>query len=259
MGHPNSTVLFHLLNFSLLSNKNQFCSSHLHFDCPTCKLSKSKILPFLVAGSHAKNCFDVIHSDVWGITPIISHAQYKYFVTFIDYYSRFTCIYFLRSKSKVLSICKTFFTYVETQLSATIKVLRFVSILVESIYLMPFTILYKIRVFFSNVLVLFHFIKMVLLNKRIVIFLMLTRTLLLESSVPSKFWIEALSTAIYLINRLPSQTLHYESPYFHLYQKHHHLHIFGCVCFVHLPPHECYKLSAQFVKCAFMDYSMSHN
>jgi hypothetical protein len=32
-------------------------------------------------------------------------------------------------------------------------------------------------------------------------------TLLLESSVPSKFWVESLSTAVYLINRLPSQGL----------------------------------------------------
>ena len=46
-------------------------------------------------------CFKIVHTDVWGVTPVPSHARYKYFVTFIDDYSRFTWIYFLRSKSKV--------------------------------------------------------------------------------------------------------------------------------------------------------------
>ena len=36
------------------------------------------------------------------------------------------------------------------------------------------------------------------------------------------------------------------------------MHTFGCVCFVHLPSHERHKLSAQFVRCAFMGYSPSH-
>ncbi|RVW70781.1 Retrovirus-related Pol polyprotein from transposon RE2 [Vitis vinifera] len=45
------------------------------------------------------------------------------------------------------------------------------------------------------------------------------RTLLLESSVPSMFWVEALKTATHLINRLPSQVLHMESPYFRLFAK----------------------------------------
>ena len=33
------------------------------------------------------------------------------------------------------------------------------------------------------------------------------KTLLLESSFPSTFWVEALSTTVYLINRLPSRVL----------------------------------------------------
>jgi transposase InsO family protein len=81
------------------------------------------------------------------------------------------------------------------------------------------------------------------------------RTLLLESSVPSKFWVEALSIAVYLINRLPSQVLNFDSPYYRLYHQHPrylNLYTFGCVCFVHLPPHEGNKLSAQSVKCTFM-------
>ena len=87
----------------------------------------------------------------------------------------------------------------------------------------------------------------------------MVRTLFLESSVPSMFWVEALKTATHLINRLPSQVLHMESPYFRLFAKqpsYDHLRIFGCVCFVHLPPHERHKLSAQSVRCAFLGYNM---
>ena len=87
----------------------------------------------------------------------------------------------------------------------------------------------------------------------------MVRTLLLESSVPPKFWVEALSTAMYLINRLPSQQLNFDSPYYRLFSMHpdyHNLHTFGCVCFVHLPSHERHKLTAQSARCAFMGYSI---
>jgi hypothetical protein len=86
------------------------------------------------------------------------------------------------------------------------------------------------------------------------------RVLLLESSVPPKFWVEALSTAVYLINRLPAQHLNFDSPYFRLYGTHpgyDMLHTFGCVCFVHLPPHERHKLGAQSARCAFLGYSIA--
>jgi len=39
----------------------------------------------------------------------------------------------------------------------------------------------------------------------------MVRTLLLESSVPPRFWCEALSTSVYLINPLPSPTLNHVS------------------------------------------------
>jgi hypothetical protein len=82
--------------------------------------------------------------------------------------------------------------------------------------------------------------------------------LLIDLFVPSKFWVEALSTAVYLINCLPTTTLNYDSPYFRLvgispeYQS---FHTFRCVCFVHLPPIDRHKLAAQSVTCAFMGYS----
>ena len=50
--------------------------------------------------------------------------HYKYFVTFIDYYSRFTWVYFLRAKGEVFSVFQGFVALLETQFSASIKVLR---------------------------------------------------------------------------------------------------------------------------------------
>ena len=72
-----------------------------------------------------------------------------------------------------------------------------------------------------------------------------THTLFIESSVPSKFWVEDLSTSVYFINRLPSKLLNPEYPYYRLFHKHphyHSFHMFGCVCFVYLPPSQHNKM-----------------
>ncbi|BBG97094.1 transposable element gene [Prunus dulcis] len=85
------------------------------------------------------------------------------------------------------------------------------------------------------------------------------RTLLLESSTPSRFWCEALSTDVHLINRLPSPTLHHNSPFTKLFGRppsYSNLRTFGCVCYVHLPAHERTKLMAQSIQCAFLGYSV---
>lgn len=73
------------------------------------------------------------------------------------------------------------------------------------------------------------------------------RTLMIESYVSPPFWIESLSTVVYLINCLPSPTLHLDSSYSHLFgvaPNYNYLHAFGCVYFVHLPHIERHKLNA---------------
>jgi hypothetical protein len=73
---------------------------------------------------------------------------------------------------------------------------------------------------------------------------------MLESYVPLRFWEKALSTTIYLINRLPSPTLHLDSPYSRVSgvpPDYNSLHVFGCICLVHLPPIERHELAAQSV------------
>jgi hypothetical protein len=88
-----------------------------------------------------------------------------------------------------------------------------------------------------------------------------TRALMITSSVPPHFWAEAISTATYLINIQPSSALQGGIPFERLCGKtldYSNLHLFGCVCYVFLAPHEHTKLTAQSVGCVFLGYSANY-
>ena len=68
-------------------------------------------------------CFELVHSDVWGPT-IESFDGYKYFVTFVDDFSRVTWIYLLKFKNEVVDVFKDFHTLVMTQFSTKLQILR---------------------------------------------------------------------------------------------------------------------------------------
>jgi len=64
----------------------------------------------------------------------------------------------------------------------------------------------------------------------------MTRTMLIDSSLPRNFWAEALNTSCYIINRCMIRSILNETPYkFFKCIKPNimHLRIFGCKCFVH--------------------------
>ncbi|RVW93803.1 Retrovirus-related Pol polyprotein from transposon TNT 1-94 [Vitis vinifera] len=84
-----------------------------------------------------------------------------------------------------------------------------------------------------------------------------TRTLLLHSHVPFRFWGDAVLTACYLINRMPSSVLHDQIPHSLLFpdQPLYFLppRVFGCTCFVHILTPGQDKLSAKAMKCSSWD------
>jgi hypothetical protein len=78
-----------------------------------------------------------------------------------------------------------------------------------------------------------------------------------HSHLPSTYWVEAFSTAIYLINRLPTPTLKWSVPYTLLFNKapdFSQLRVFGCACYP-LRPYNRHKPEFRSKKCIFLGYS----
>ena len=69
----------------------------------TARVVLGKIIrkPFPQSEHKSKEPLDLVHSDVCGPMSVKSFSGYSYCVTFIDYYSRKTWIYFLKAKSEV--------------------------------------------------------------------------------------------------------------------------------------------------------------
>lgn len=83
---------------------------HISMDCPNidtspcigCTTGKMQRRPKTTSRSHpAKHKLEVTHSDVIG--PYTDgYGEYKYYVTFIDEYTRYTRVYCMRNKSETL-------------------------------------------------------------------------------------------------------------------------------------------------------------
>ncbi|PKU79659.1 Retrovirus-related Pol polyprotein from transposon TNT 1-94 [Dendrobium catenatum] len=90
-----------------------------------------------------------------------------------------------------------------------------------------------------------------------------TRAFLFHYNTPKSYWGEALLTATYLINRLPSTALGLKSPmetlssFYPEFRTHHNIapKVFGCTAYVHIHSHERGKLDPRALKCIFVGYS----
>jgi hypothetical protein len=67
---------------------------------------------------------ELIHSDLCEVNGELTKGGKRYFMTFIDDYTRFCYMYLLKSKDKALYYFKVYKTEVENQLERKIKHVR---------------------------------------------------------------------------------------------------------------------------------------
>lgn len=88
--------------------------------CEACHLGKSSRLPFYSSSFSASKPLGRIHCDLWGPAPATSAHGFRFYVIFIDNFSRFTWLYPLKLKSDFVSTFIMFQKLVENQFSAKI-------------------------------------------------------------------------------------------------------------------------------------------
>nr|KYP70709.1 Retrovirus-related Pol polyprotein from transposon TNT 1-94 [Cajanus cajan] len=94
LGHPGAPILNSLRKNKLIKC-NQIKDSRIWHSCP---LGKHVKFPFYASNSP----FDIIHSDLW-TSPVLSSSGHRYYVLFVDDYSKFLWTFPLSQKSQTYS------------------------------------------------------------------------------------------------------------------------------------------------------------
>lgn len=203
----------------------------------------------------------IIYSDVW-TSPIHFVDGYKYYVIFMDHFTHYIWLYPLKRKSDVVTIFPRFKALVENFFKK--KIVTFYSDnggeyigLAKSTGLATYLSINGISRLTSSPHTSEHNSFSECRHRHIVETCL---SLLSKASLPLTFWSYAFSTATYLINRLPTPTLHMSSPYHKLFDSlpnYSKLRDFGCLCYPWLRPYSPHKLAYRSTPCVFLGYSIT--
>jgi GAG-pre-integrase domain len=108
LGHPSFGYLKKLSPhlFNGINDKD--------FSCHTCIEAKSHRTSYHDSMTKTRNPFDLVHTDVWGPSPVISKNGNRWYVMFIDDCTRMTWLYLLKHKDEVEKMFQEFYKMVET-------------------------------------------------------------------------------------------------------------------------------------------------
>jgi hypothetical protein len=226
--------------------------------CSECQQAKSHALPFPLSMSKSRGPLDLIFSHVWGPSPVLSTHGSRYYLVFVDDYSKYMWLFPLLLKSDVESSFYKFQALVERQFNRKIKA-------IQSDWGGEFR---RLNVYFKNHGIIHRLAcphthqQNGSVERRHRHITEMGLALLAHSHLPHSYWEEAFTTATYLINRLPTPVLQNRSPFETLFQKspdYTFLRVFGCACWPCLRPYNCHKLDYRSKTCIFLGYSTEHH
>lgn len=270
LGHLNANDLNKMVNQGFVDGMKAITVNKDQKLCEPCVKSKHARSPFPHKNNiRSTRVLELVHTDVSEVSEI-SYDGMKYFVTFIDDYSRASMVYCMRHKSDVLEKFKVYSAMAEAQHSC--KILK---------------ICFKIArlkcdnggEYISNEFREFCKIKGIQVEYTVSynpemngIAERLNRTLkekalamLLASGVERKFWTEAVSTANYIRNRCPTSAygnqFSTKTPaelWFGRKPNISNFRIFGAICYNHIPAEKRKKMEPKSSKCIMFGYASNN-
>ncbi|MCO5568445.1 hypothetical protein L7F22_022144 [Adiantum nelumboides] len=253
LGHPHVQAMRTLLLYKM-ARGIEFTQVSIDL-CEACIFGKMSRTKFPRSTHRTNQPLELVHSDVFGPLPIKSLTGNSYVLLFMDDYSKYTIIFFLKHKSETFHCFQRYHNLTERQTSHALKVLRtdnggeylsheFRDYFLQHGILHQLTIAHtpqkngaaewKGRSLFNS-----------------------SRSMLQVAALPQSYWEEALATACYLQNRLPSRTLPNLTPYTRWTGEKpdlSHIRIFGTPCYSWVQPVHRNKLDSRAERCLLVGY-----
>lgn len=253
----------HMEGVKMLADKDMVVSMRVGGrkvdNCEGCVLGKHHRDPFPKKSSRrASRVLELVHSDVCGPAEQASIGGSRYFLTFVDDFSRFTHVYFLQSKSQVAEKLKEYVAMVENTTGSKIKYFRsdnggeYTSKHVED-FLKSKGIVHELTVPYTP--------------EQNGVAERMNRTLeesgrsmLCHAGLPKRFWAESVATAAYLRNRSPTVAVPGKTPYERWFGKKPpmgHIRVFGCDAYAHIPKAKRRKWDPKSKPGVFVGYGIN--
>ena len=253
LGHPAFAVMQKLQRTGAVNNLHTRGNLSEQDVCITCIEAKQSRSPFPASDSTATERLALVHADVIGKLQCKSIGGSMWVLCMLDEYSRYSEVVCLKSKADVPGACWDVLQRWQRQTDYKVKVVRtdggteFLGSLQDKFR--EAGVIHQTSVRYTPQ----QNGRAERLNRTL---LQKTRCLLFQANMPSKFWAEAISTANYLRNLVPTSNST-KTPYELFHQKKPdvaRLRVFGCSAYVQLPAPLRKKFDKRSVQGVFVGY-----
>ncbi|GJT62637.1 putative ribonuclease H-like domain-containing protein [Tanacetum coccineum] len=161
--------------------------------------------------STISHSLQLLHMDLFGPTSVRSLNHKTYCLVITDDFSRFSWVFFLRTKDETSAILKDFIRQIENQLNQKVKTIRSDNgTEFKNKEVIEFCGIKGIKREYSNARTPQQNGVAERKNRTLI---EAARTMLADSFLPNTFWAEAVSTACYVLNRVLVTKPHNKTPY----------------------------------------------
>ncbi|WVY99308.1 hypothetical protein V8G54_025378 [Vigna mungo] len=226
---------------------------HLHYGHLNFKDLQRLSNKAMVSGSRER--LEVVHSDICGPLDVPTLAGNRYFVTFVDEFSRMIWVYFIKQKSEVLETFKYFKKLTEKEIEKSLKLLQtdggdeYTSREFED-FCQENDIVHEVTAPHTpqhNGFV----------ERRNRTILNMARCMVKEKNVARYLWGEAVATSVYVLNRCPTKRLTNSIPHAIWSGKKsivNHFKFFGSIAYSRVADHKRMKLDDKAETMVFVGY-----
>ena len=276
LAHIHPTIIIEMAKNKTVRGINIDGSSQEDIQCNGCIMGKAHRSPIpKKSETQTSQLLELVHSDVNGPFESQSHGGSRYFVTFINDYSRCTTIYTMRKKSETFTCFKKFLAYAEKHTGSKLKAVNVVKRTgkskeeIKSIrtdnggeYISrEFKSYLEDRGIHHQLTIAYTPQQNGVAERMNRTLIDLVRSMLHHASMPKSFWAEALSTAVYNRNRTLSRSLRGNTTpsyqWFGYTPDLSHTRIFGCRWWYVIPKTKVKKLDARSREAIMVGYSLN--